>query len=573
MDVKDSEQVLLTVTNAGVDVPKFKDNAQAATLRILQHPHLTVRVNGKLAVGSFRIFGGERVQVDLSSEPAQRTATVEVSEDGMQAVLHIQYIPGTKRALKPVSQSAVATVEVVETSLFPLPFDLGEIRGILEQYRISFQVDYAAISSLLATGANGKCVCARGIPFVPPIAEHYEVVSSASAQTRLIGIVPVHPVSSAKAGEIVAIHHPAKAAIPGTNVRGEVVVPKAPNTRLQRLGDGVVEDDEGHVVAVRPGRIIFTPVSLDVAHTLIIDHDHKVSDGLIHFNGDVVVKGSVMTGVEIVATGRVSVNGSADHARIIADEGIQVDRGVFASSLSAGMRMRTLLQLRGLLQPLAAELELFIAAVSQVEQASQQHGLALRTGPIALKLLEGKFQSLLNVVDALKLWSEENAHSIGVEWLRFIQHATGELSFGRLTLADSTASWCRLQESLQEKLETLPEAADQGADVVVRTAQRSVLEASRDIVSTGQGFYQCQLRSGRAVEANGEPGVVLGCTVVAQTGVHAREVGSQAEVNTSIEIHDKEGQIVAKHIHPGTRLSISGWQHRVQKDMRNVKWP
>lgn len=562
---------VITVTDSGVQVSALSKDARPATLVVPAHPFLHVQVNGEAVRGSVEVRPEDSIHVKLLDSPPVREMSVSVSEDEMQAELNIHYAIGVERKLQATDPSERVVLRVQERELATQMFAFQEVEQELRDRQVLLNVDWPAVTALLRSEQGGQCLCAQGILPVPGEPEHYELLAMPSQER--IGITPVFPLVTVGAGTVVAKRKPAVEGSPGKTVSGRIVVVPASATKLPKLGKGVEEDD-GFVRATRSGRVVLNPRLLDVAETLVFEESHHLVDGHVLFDGDIVFQHDVGEGIEVVAGGKVYVRGGVSHARISAEAGIVVSTGVVASTLRAGLKTQTLRTLHSLLPPLAAELDDLAVTVRRVESQYGTKGLPIPTGKVIAKLLEDKFDGFAKWPGLLEQWVVTHGRSAGPEWVEFLKALQEQIQPLRLTGLRNIRGLELLKDLLRTRIEWLPtEEEAKEAWIQVRNAERSDLMATGDIISTGQGFYQCQVQSQSSVRASGQPGVFVGCQIVAREFASAREVGSQAEVPTSVEVQSSKGSIEVDRVHPGTVLKAGSLIFKVEKDLSRLVWP
>jgi uncharacterized protein len=565
-------QTMLEVNELDIRVLSTCRDAEPATLTVLAGTYIDVWVNDGKVTGRCTISPADKITVKLYDTPSKRDARVNVAPDGLQAMLHVEYEPGMQRRMVPVSASDSVTVDIEELPIHPEPFTIREIQQILQDEKVSYQVDYGAIAQLIGQSNGGECMCSIGIPPKQTIPERYEMLVTESNDVTLIGIMPVHPVLSVVEGTEIAQYLPRTEGVPGVDVRGEPIAPDKVVSKLASLGKGTERQPDGQVVATRSGRVIATTHALDVAETLVIESDLQATDGMIVFDGDVVIRGDVTEGTEIVAGGSVFVSGSISRTSISADEGIVVSGGAFGATLRAGLRVSALARMCDLLNQLVEELSTLAGAVEQVQTTLLGRGVELPAGKIAAKLMDEKFQSIRDWPARIEGWLRDDGKSAGATWSSFVESLMKELLYAKITAVRNVSEWRAFCTLLSTKMGTLNVHEYEVADIQVRNAQNSDIQATGSIFSTNQGYYQCHLSAGKMVRAQGNPGVILACSVVAGDVV-AREIGSQAETNTTVQLLNTDGSVHATLVHPGTMLTVGGWRHKVSKEMKNVTWP
>lgn len=566
------QQTRLEVTESEIHVLAGGSEAEPATLNVFGQTNIDVWVNGNQVSGRCSITDADKIQVKVYHTPYVRTARVEVTPDGLQAMLHIQYESGLRRTLRPVAAAPEVRVVLEEAPLEPTSFDMAEIMELLLNQKITYQVDQATITEFLGRKENGACVCALGTAPVVTLPERYELLIKESNDVTLVGIMPIHPVVSVLEGTAIAMLLSRQEGTPGVNVYGEAVAPDPVASKLPNLGKGVERSQDGQVVASRAGRIISSIQTLDVAETLVIEGNLQVKDGYVVFDGDVVVRGDVEEGTEIVAGGKVFVSGAVSMATISSDGDIVISGGAFGSTLRAGLRVVAFARLSSLLSQLSADIKAFVGAVEQIQSTLLERGAMLPAGKIAAKLLDDRFESFRAWPRRIEEWLAEDGKATGSTWSKFAESLIGELMYQRMTSVRDVNAWKIIGHLLNNKIDALNVRVHEPADIQIRNGQTSNIQATGSIVSTNQGYYQCDMSAGTTIRAQGSPGAILACTVVAGE-VIAREIGSQAEAHTTIQLLSTVGSVQATTVHPGTMFSVGTWRHKVPKEIKNVTWP
>lgn len=567
------DQTLVSVEHGLVNITSVGDEALSAELHVPHHPHLQVLCNQAPVYGRLSVRSKDQIQVLLTSVPMERRADVSVHPDGLTATLAIHYVTGWQRGLVPFSPTPWAMLEVSEVEQRPLAYTRDEIDAILQTAGVVFGIDNEAIDAFLAQQSSGTVVCAHGQAAVEGEEERYEILVTEPLEKVMVGIIPVRSVLSVRADTMFGIHRMATPGVPGTDVFGKVVPLRTATVRLQKLGQGVVEDQEGGLWSVRAGRIILTNRILDVAQTLEIEGNLVALEGHIVFDGDVLVRGDVSEGVHVTSGGQVFVGGSVSNARIRADAGITVHGGVFQSTLEAGTRAQALRALDTILRDISYDLTQFVQSVAQVESSLHSYGKSAELSRISTMLLDSKFEHLLKWPEEIQAWRSTQGSAAGSTTLQWVDLLMREFTRGRLTTVREVAHWRQWLVQLDVQRNAFVEVSESTADIQCKYGQNSKFVATGSIVCTGQGFYQCGLSADIGVRVQGTPGVLMGCTI--HTGsVDARDIGSQAGTRTTIHLLRRDGYVKANQIYEGTSLNIgSSWHHLVSKDLKNVTWP
>ncbi|MGP1434014.1 MAG: DUF342 domain-containing protein [Catonella sp.] len=116
----------------------------------------------------------------------------------------------------------------------------------------------------------------------------------------------------------------------GRDVRGRLIRPDkverlnfkyGPNISLSEDGLHLISEVSGHVILDEENKIC-------VSNTFIVKNDVDISTGNINYDGNVEVKGNVINGFKINATGDVIIGGTAEGAQIIAGGQIILYHGI-----------------------------------------------------------------------------------------------------------------------------------------------------------------------------------------------------------------------------------------------------
>ncbi len=107
------------------------------------------------------------------------------------------------------------------------------------------------------------------------------------------------------------------------------------------------------------------------------------------------------------------------------------------------------------------------------------------------------------------------------------------------------------------------------SDLYVPYAQGSVLEASRDILVTGQGALYCTLTAGRQIRVEGSPGLFRGGTARARQSIRVKAAGGHGSAVTVLEV-GVNGTIHAGTVSPDTHLCIGRIRYQTGAALQNV---
>ncbi|MCL2386292.1 MAG: FapA family protein [Defluviitaleaceae bacterium] len=124
-------------------------------------------------------------------------------------------------------------------------------------------------------------------------------------------------------GDVLVTSVPAKEGIDGVDVYGNVIpAPKARPAAVIPRGKGTALSPDGlHLLADVSGQLLLTEGKINISPHLEIAANVDNSTGNIDFNGQVTIRGNVVTGFEVRAAGNIEVYGVCEAATLISENG------------------------------------------------------------------------------------------------------------------------------------------------------------------------------------------------------------------------------------------------------------
>ena len=223
-----------------------------------------------------------------------------------------------------------------------------DIRSELKKNRITYGISDRYIKAYLM----GRQFCrdipiAKGKPVVPgqDARVSYHFATNPVSKPKLLedGSVDFHELNmftNVKKGDLLAELIPDVPGQNGMDIYGNVI--KAPNVRKEMLRYGrniSVSDDKLRIYSDVDGDVRLEGDTVFVSNTYQVAADVDASTGDSHYDGNVVVSGSVRSGFCVEAAGDIEVNGAVEGATLIAGGNIVLKRGVQGmqkASLQAG---------------------------------------------------------------------------------------------------------------------------------------------------------------------------------------------------------------------------------------------
>ncbi|MFC5401963.1 DUF342 domain-containing protein [Cohnella soli] len=148
-----------------------------------------------------------------------------------------------------------------------------------------------------------------------------------------------------KAGQLIAERVPAQPGIPGKSVNGDDIPPKEGKDVQFKVGKNVVVNPEKiGLYAAIDGMVTKTDKDkLNVFPVFEVNGDVDYKVGNIDFVGTVVVRGNVLTGFRVKASGDIRVTGGIEGAEVESDGSIEISGGIIGSNkgfVKAGRNVR-----------------------------------------------------------------------------------------------------------------------------------------------------------------------------------------------------------------------------------------
>jgi uncharacterized protein (DUF342 family) len=235
----------------------------------------------------------------------------------------------------------------VDATYSPEPIDENKLRQSLRQAGLIEGIDESVLQKALTQGYLERTLVALGTPpqhgqdgWIDYLVEEAEQ----GPQMREDGTVDylhLNLVVTVSVGAPLIRRYNATRGIPGFTVTGEPI--PARNGAEKRFspgaGVGPSSDDANLFVAERPGRPVRTPTSIRIDDTITLD-EVNVRTGHIDFDGTVVVKGNVNSGLRIRASGDIVVLGTVEDCVLEAGGNLHLRGSVFGGG-------NTRLQARG----------------------------------------------------------------------------------------------------------------------------------------------------------------------------------------------------------------------------------
>lgn len=260
--------------------------------------------------------------------------------------------------ISPDKLEAGVLLHVDEEDLDTLLIMEDDVYKQLHKQKITFGILDHVVRDICAWPqkyANTQVTIARGVAPVPgtDAAIEYpylETVEGESGPKELedgrVDYYNLTTIPNVVKGQLLARKIPASQGQPGTAVTGETIAPKAGKEISLKPGKNVVANqDRTMIYAAIDGQVSFTDNDkLNVFPVYEVNGDVDFGVGNIDFVGTVVIRGNVLNGFRVKASGDIRVLGSVEGAELQAGGSIEIKSGIVAQdkgSIVAGQDIRT----------------------------------------------------------------------------------------------------------------------------------------------------------------------------------------------------------------------------------------
>lgn len=211
-----------------------------------------------------------------------------------------------------------------------------EVENIIKAKKVIYGVDHAKVSQMVKDQIYDlSCEIASGKDKIDGIDGYHEYKFNTNLSARpeinqdgSVNYWQLHVIELVDEGqEIVEMHDPIECKN-GMTVTGKTLLAKKgkPVPPLQGRGFKVLPDNH-HYVAAISGKIEKLNEKVFISEVYEINGDVDMKTGNIDFRGDVVIHGNVTSGMHVIATGSITIDGTVEAAVIKAGKDIIIRGG------------------------------------------------------------------------------------------------------------------------------------------------------------------------------------------------------------------------------------------------------
>ncbi len=214
---------------------------------------------------------------------------------------------------------------------------LAELKNLIEQQGVHHGLIEANLQAMLKARlyCTDVLIAKATLPVQGKSANityHFNVNKTCKPKTAEDGSVDFHNldmIESVGEGQLLATLEPADFGTPGIDVTGVPMKPKKVDNLTLKHGKNIhLSEDKLEMYSDISGNVTLVNDTVFVSNQFEVPADVGPATGDIDYDGSVLVRGNVLTGYTIKATGDITVNGAVEGATLIAGGKIVLKRGI-----------------------------------------------------------------------------------------------------------------------------------------------------------------------------------------------------------------------------------------------------
>ncbi|MCR5651178.1 MAG: FapA family protein [Lachnospiraceae bacterium] len=222
-------------------------------------------------------------------------------------------------------------------------YSYSDIEDILSLNGVVYGLDSSRINAMIKKGiydrevlvATGKAPEEGKDGYFEFIFDIQKNQKPAIREDGSVDYTSVNVITCVDTNDIIAMYHAAVKGTAGSDVKAKLL-PAKPAKDLRPLACTNVEYNPDNMIyrAMIQGRVEVTNSTIKITDVQEFSNDIDNVFGNIDFKGDVIIHGSVKTGVTVTATKSVTVDGTLEGANIVAGTDVIVKGGILGAEKS-----------------------------------------------------------------------------------------------------------------------------------------------------------------------------------------------------------------------------------------------
>lgn len=515
-------------------------------------------------------------------EPPVASCKVQVTKGDLEAYLLLELQDGICYKLKDSPPSMNLQLEA-ESQVIPASIEPESVIEAANKSGIEFGLDVEACHRACQEKPKGPVLIAKGRPGVQGTDGKLEFLVSLDKVIDLpldemqVDFRSSVKIPDVKVGQAIAAKTPPLPGVPGKGVTGKILHLGKPKDHRLKAGRGVELKQEGCLVlaiATASGWPKYNETSGIVEVDEVYFHRGNVdlASGNIKASGSIEISGNVIEGMKVECEGNQSISGTVTDAELRAWGSIVVKGNIFKSNISVGKDARWIHKWNNLLANIEGHVERILEIEAQNKRLAEVEVSTDSDDNTGSELQvydsEVLFEYFRQLIMALGRLYKEDLSSLPDEIAESILATRNRIAGISGDVFQRTHAICGDINHVRVWMDY--ELSKGEADVILPYVQSSTIEASRDIIITGQGALYSNLSAGRAVKAQGSPGIVRGGEIVASELIQVNRAGSRGSAATVLRV-SKSGKIVAGTVYPNTTLVLGRIRAKTENLLESAK--
>jgi hypothetical protein len=382
------------------------------------------------------------------------------------------------------------------------------------------------------------------------------------------------PFHTVRAGTLLARKTPPRPGTDGVSVTGSPLLAPRPRDPAVSAGAGAAASGEPgaalEIHAEIDGRPRMRGAAVAVDDTVTVT-GVGVGAGEVRIHGSLVVAGDVVEGSRVVASGRVTVAGIVDHARLESVLGITVGGACMGSRLRAGALQGVYARLLAALGRADEDAAALCNMTGQVVLQAAQAGRRVPAGRALTALLKSRYPDLGNALAGAAAIATASTVPVPPEILSAIVEAERAVDAAGAGEGVPPARMARLATALGAAIREMGQAAGDPAHVTASYLQACRIEAGGGLTLTGVGTYNTDVVVGGDLRAEAAGATVRGGELRVGGAVRVRELGAPGGARVLVVLEGAHGgpdRLRAGVAHPGVEVLCAG--RRVVVDAKTL---
>jgi len=559
---------------------KVKDPSPGSRPATIKPTHgVEVVISGNVVDGEAQVFESSEITViPLNKDPVY-SYKIQIANDGLEAYLILDVTDGVYYELKDSPPSNYLRLEV-ESHVVPAELDPKGIIESAKKMGIEFGLDVEACVRACEEKPTEPVLIAKGRPSVPGKDGKIEFVVPLEKVIDLpidelqVDFRESVRIPDVKAGEVIAVKTLPVTGVPGMTVTGKPIPPAKPKDPPFRAGKGVrLHEEEGITFAI--ATISGCPKYSESSGIIEVDEiffhrgDVDLSSGNIKASGGVHITGNVAEGTKVECESTLEIGGTVTGAQLKSWGTIKILGNVFKSEISAGKDVQWVQKWNTMLESVEERIDTILEIERQASRLIEEFGVEVSAEQVRRLCDPGVlFDYFRELIMVLADFYKEDLSTLPEEVRDGILRTRDKLTDGSGTVFERTRAVSGDLAIVRTWVDS--EILAGQSDVIVPYIQNSTVNASRDVVVTGQGVLYSDISAGRAVKVQGSPGLVRGSKVYATELIQVNAAGSQGSAATILRVSET-GTIIAGTVYPNTSFVFGRTRIRTENAMHSVK--